>query len=142
MEEEEQTKQLSSQTAPTAAPAPLGEPVPAVAAPALEQSATAAPAPETTAAPTVPQLSSGAVTAVAPPSGFRIEVIAHGVRIIHDPSAPTNENNTTKYDDVSPPSSYSPPLSIFLLRLFYFLVLSLSLPLSPPSSTPLASLSR
>ena len=142
MEEEEQTKQLSSQTAPAAAPAPLGEPVPAVAAPALEQSATAAPAPETTAAPTVPQLSSGAVTAVAPPSGFRIEVIAHGVRIIHDPSAPTNENNTTKYDDVSLPASYSPPLSIFLLRLFSFLVLSLSLPLSPPSSTPLASLSR
>ena len=49
------------------------------------------------------------VTAVVPTqgvlaptaAGFRIEVIAHGVRIIHDPSAPTNENNTTKYDDVS-----------------------------------------
>jgi len=49
------------------------------------------------------------VTAVVPSlgilaptaAGFRIEVIAHGVRIIHDPSAPTNENNTTKYDDVS-----------------------------------------
>jgi len=109
MELEEQGGKQLGNTAPPAAPAPLGEPVPAVAAPALEQSATAAPAPETTAAPTVPQLSSGAVTAVAAPSGFRIEVIAHGVRIIHDPSAPTNENNTTKYDDVSPPSSYSPP---------------------------------
>jgi len=49
------------------------------------------------------------VTAVVPTqgvlaptaAGFRIEIIAHGVRIIHDPSAPTNENNTTKYDDVS-----------------------------------------
>ena len=108
MELEEQGGKQLGNTAPSAAPAPVGEPVPAVAAPALEQSGTAAPAPETTAAPTVPQLSSGAVTAAAAPSGFRIEVIAHGVRIIHDPSAPTNENNTTKYDDVSPPSSYSP----------------------------------
>jgi hypothetical protein len=104
----EQGEELNvSGTASVPADPPVAS-VPTASVPALEPNAAAAPATETTtASAATTQLSSGAVTtAVAPSaaptsSGFRIEVIAHGVRIIHDPSAPTNENNTTKYDDVS-----------------------------------------
>ena len=73
-------------------------------------------------------------------TGFRIEVIDHGVRIIHDPSAPTNENNSAKYDNVSNLTICDRPFFLvlsneskhtqaflYLVTLFCFSILSLFL---------------